>query len=92
MTDQRVPFDGQEASILHILHGSLLVVQDHHATLERKLQHNLTFLSSLAAVELVIYLHFFGTRDLVRGLYVLAFAFAITYLLLAGISVQGFGL
>ena len=87
MAQERIPFDGQETSILHIMHGSLLVVQEHHATLERKLQHNLSFLSSLAAAELVTYLHFFSTGELSRGLYFLALAFAVTYLFLAGISV-----
>ena len=86
--NERIPFEGQENSVLHILHGGLAVVNDHHATLERKLQHNLTFLSSLAVAELVIHLHLLSTGEIPRGLKLLALGFAATYLLLAGLCVR----
>ncbi len=88
MTKTRTPFNGQENNMLQILNLALADIENHHSTLERKLQHNLTFMSSIAAAELVAHLHFLRVDELPHNLKVLALLFSAIYLAIVGLSLS----
>ena len=51
MTTKARDFNVQRKGIIDILRESLAEVERHHTTLERKLQYNMAFISSLAALR-----------------------------------------
>ena len=88
MTKTRTPFNGQENNMFQILNLALAEIENHHSTLERKLQHNLTYMSSIAAAELVAHLHLFRVGEIPHNLKVLALLFAAIYFAIAGLSLS----
>lgn len=78
-------FNEQRKGLLSFLQMTLTEIENHHNTLERKMQYNLSFMSSIAALELVIHLHLMSIGTLPKGMVLASIAFAIVYLAVATI-------
>lgn len=68
------------------MHATLTEVENHHNTLERKLQYNLTFMSSIAALELVIHLHLLSIEQLPDNMKAAVAIFGLIYVSIAALS------
>ncbi len=79
-------FNEQRTGVLALLHATLAEVENHHNTLERKMQYNLTFMSSIAALEIVIHLHLISVGTMPNNMKGAAIVFGLVYLALASLS------
>ena len=79
-------FNEQRKGLLSFMQMTLTEVENHHNTLERKMQYNLSFMSSIAALELVIHLHLLSIGPLPKGMILAAIIFILVYLAIASIS------
>ena len=86
MEKQTNSLNEQRQGMLKVLHTSLSVVDDHHTSLERKLQYNLAFMSSIAALEFVIHLHLSDVASLPNPMIGAALLFGLNYLAVAALS------
>ena len=88
MQKQSTTFNEQRTGVLTLLHASLTEVDNHHTTLERKLQYNMVLMSSIAALELAIHLLLLKEvgLQLPKPIIGAALLFALTYLGVAAIS------
>ena len=73
-------FNAPQKGVIKVLHESLGEVERHHTTLERKLQYNMAFISSIAALELALHLYLLEQGCLPPPMESAALMFMITYL------------
>lgn len=87
MANHRVEFSEQRKYTLSLMHASLAEVEYHHNTLERKMQYNLTLVSSIAALELVVHLHLIGIVQIPNCMKALLIVFGLVYLLIVPLTI-----